>query len=60
MEGSALLEDIFENELYWLFLVGNRPNEVTVADIENSQEIIKELLQKKLSFNHSNTNAASL
>lgn len=34
MEGSALLEDIFENELYWLFLVGNSPNEVTVSDIE--------------------------
>ncbi|WP_255411566.1 hypothetical protein [Candidatus Kurthia intestinigallinarum] len=40
------MEDIFENELYWLFLVGNRPNEITVSDIENSQEIIKELLQK--------------
>ncbi len=34
MEGSALLEAMFENEFSWLFLVGNRPNEITVPDIE--------------------------
>jgi len=34
MEGSVSLEDMFENEFSWLFLVGNRPNEITVSDIE--------------------------
>jgi len=33
MEGSVSLEDMFENEFSWLFLVGNRPNEITVVII---------------------------